>query len=103
VSGLIDSTLDELDRQVRELKRELTMIEAFRRQLSPLHDDSPTPRPATSPSRHASVIPPANAARARVNERESRARERGQRLACRSGLVSRAKVGLDGGGGPAPE
>jgi hypothetical protein len=38
VSALIDSTLDELDRQVRELRRELTRIDALRRQLSPSDD-----------------------------------------------------------------
>lgn len=41
VSGLIDSTLDELDQQVRELKRELAMVEELRRQLSPTQDDPP--------------------------------------------------------------
>jgi hypothetical protein len=47
VSVLIDNTLDELDRQLRELKRELTRIETLRRQLSP-SDDPLAPRPASS-------------------------------------------------------
>lgn len=41
MSVLIDSTLDELDRQVLELKRELAMVEELRRQLSPTRDDPP--------------------------------------------------------------
>jgi len=49
MSILIDGTLDELDRQVRDLKRELTMIETLRRQLSP-GDDPPAPRPGAGPA-----------------------------------------------------
>jgi hypothetical protein len=52
MSILIDSTLDELDQQVRELKRDLTMIETLRRRLSP-GDNPPASRlgagPASSP------------------------------------------------------
>jgi ribosomal protein L29 len=38
MSGLIDTTLDELDRQVRELERELAALRALRRDLSPSVD-----------------------------------------------------------------
>jgi hypothetical protein len=41
MSALIDSTLEELDRQVRQLKRELTALEGVRRQLSPTAADPP--------------------------------------------------------------
>lgn len=44
MTGLIDSTLDELDREVRELKRELAALEGFRRQLSPTAADPPATR-----------------------------------------------------------
>ncbi|MBV8712093.1 MAG: hypothetical protein JOY56_09955 [Solirubrobacterales bacterium] len=33
MAGLIDSTLDELETHLRELKREVSRLEAFRRQL----------------------------------------------------------------------
>jgi hypothetical protein len=39
--GWIDSTLDELDRTVRELKRELSQVEELRRHLSPTRDEPP--------------------------------------------------------------
>ncbi|MBV9336500.1 MAG: hypothetical protein JO243_11465 [Solirubrobacterales bacterium] len=41
MSGLIDTTLDELDRQVRELRRELAQVEELRRRLSPTGDKPP--------------------------------------------------------------
>ncbi|HEY2657783.1 MAG TPA: hypothetical protein VGI55_18505 [Solirubrobacteraceae bacterium] len=41
MAGLIDSTMDELDTQLRYLKREVARLESFRRQLEPAADDEP--------------------------------------------------------------
>jgi hypothetical protein len=40
VPGLIDSSLEELDSSIRTLRRQLSTLEAFRRQL--IGDDIPT-------------------------------------------------------------
>jgi len=40
MTGLIDSTLDELETHLRELKREVSRLEAFRRHLQlPAEDE----------------------------------------------------------------
>jgi hypothetical protein len=41
MAGMIDSTLDELETQLRALKRELSRLEAFRRQLELAAEDKP--------------------------------------------------------------
>ena len=41
MAGLIDSTLDELETHLRELKRVVSRLEAFRRQLLDAAEDEP--------------------------------------------------------------
>ena len=41
MAGLVDNTLDELDRQLRELKRQVSSLEALRRQLEVEGDATP--------------------------------------------------------------
>jgi len=38
MTGLVDSTLDELDAHIRELKCEISRLEEFRRQLAATED-----------------------------------------------------------------
>jgi hypothetical protein len=55
MAGPIDNTLDELDNQLTELKREVARLEAFRRQLdaneelTPAASDTARGRPPPSP------------------------------------------------------
>jgi hypothetical protein len=40
MTGLIDSTLDELDAHIRDLRREVSRLERFRRQLDATEDQA---------------------------------------------------------------
>ena len=57
---LIDGTLDELDRQIRQLRSELSRLEAFRRQfLGPWEDESAA---ASAGRSHSGAVWPLHAA-----------------------------------------
>ena len=47
MSGLIDSTLEEIDTSLREIRRQLSTLEAFRRQL--VGDDNALSGRVTAP------------------------------------------------------
>ena len=56
MAGLVDNTLDELDSHLRELKRQVSRLEALRRQLEVEDDEKSTT--ANEGARSSSLVPP---------------------------------------------
>jgi hypothetical protein len=56
MAGLLDNTLDELDSHLRELKRQVSRLEALRRQLEVEGDEKS--EAANERARSSSLVPP---------------------------------------------